>query len=78
MINIGELLLNNATDEHYNVYPNLDAKYGPYESIEIALTDNTEWVEFNPITVTNEVIWIYAAVAAKTRCGINAIEIIKL
>lgn len=46
--------------------------------LEKALTNNTEWVEFNPITVTNEVIWIYAAVAAKARCGINAIEIIKL
>lgn len=46
--------------------------------LEKALTNNTEWVEFDPITVTNEVIWIYAAVNAKNRCGINAIEIIKL
>lgn len=46
--------------------------------LEKALTNNTEWVEFNPITVYTELIWIYAAVAAKARCGINAIEIIKL
>lgn len=30
---IGQLITNNASDENFKPYPNIDAKYGPYESI---------------------------------------------
>lgn len=40
-ITIGELIVNNVTDEHFNSYPNIDAKYGPYYSIESALAELT-------------------------------------
>lgn len=30
---VGQLIVNNATDEQFNSYPNLDAKYGPYDDI---------------------------------------------
>lgn len=35
---VGQLIVNNATDEQFNLYPNLDAKYGPYDDIGQALS----------------------------------------
>lgn len=35
---VGQLIVNNATDEQFNSYPNLDAKYGPYDDIGQALS----------------------------------------
>lgn len=37
-IGIGQPLLNNAVDESYNNLPNVDAKYGPYATIDAANT----------------------------------------
>lgn len=34
---IGKRIVNNATDEQFKSYPSIDAKYGPYESLEDAL-----------------------------------------
>lgn len=36
--NITDRLVLDQTDENFNVYPNIDAKYGPYISIEEALS----------------------------------------
>lgn len=36
---LGHLIVNNATDEEFNPYPNVDSKYGPYETIEHVLTE---------------------------------------
>lgn len=30
--------MNNTSDENYNPYPNIDYKYGPYDSLEEALS----------------------------------------
>lgn len=34
---IGKRIVNNATDENFKSYPSIDAKYGPYETLEDAL-----------------------------------------
>lgn len=36
-ISIGQGIINNASDEQYRPLPNIDVKYGPYDSIEDAL-----------------------------------------
>lgn len=36
-INISQPIVNNATDSEYNLFPNIDAKYGPYSSTTEAL-----------------------------------------
>lgn len=36
-INISKPIVNNATDSKYNLFPNIDAKYGPYSSTTEAL-----------------------------------------
>lgn len=35
---IGQLINNNATDENFKPYPNIDKKYGPYTSLSEALS----------------------------------------
>lgn len=39
---VGQLIVNNATDEQFNAYPNLDAKYGPYDDVNQALSTLTK------------------------------------
>lgn len=41
-INIGQLIVNNTVDDKFKVLPNIDAKYGPYNSIKEALDNLTE------------------------------------
>ena len=38
-ISIGQLLVNNSVDDNYNPLPDVDAKYGPYNSIAEALKE---------------------------------------
>lgn len=38
-ITIGQLLFNNAVDENFNPLPNVDAKYGPWNSNTEAITN---------------------------------------
>ena len=35
---IGQLIMNNTSDENYVPYPNIDYKYGPYNSLDEALS----------------------------------------
>lgn len=49
--NITDRLVLDQTDENFNVYPNIDAKYGPYSSIEQALTTLVKRVRGKGLTV---------------------------
>lgn len=49
--NITDRLVLDQTDENFNVYPNIDAKYGPYPSIEVALTTLVKRVRGKGLTV---------------------------
>lgn len=44
---VGQLIVNNATDEQFNAYPNLDAKYGHYATVA------NKWVDVFKTRVVN-------------------------
>lgn len=50
-INITDRLVLDKTDENFNVYPNIDAKYGPYSSVEEALSILLKRVRSKGLTI---------------------------
>lgn len=50
-LNITDRLVLDKTDENFNVYPNIDAKYGPYPNIETALNTLVKRVRSKGLTV---------------------------
>lgn len=51
-ISIGQPIVNNSVDDNYNPLPNVDAKYGPYNSVAEALKEITPELRSVGLTVS--------------------------